>query len=46
MLLSNSSQVHLTTVLMLDTIMVEGEEIVRVAKSSGRICAVNYGYTG
>ncbi len=24
----------------------EGEEIVRVAKSTGRICAVNYGYTG
>lgn len=24
----------------------EGEEIVRLAESSGRICAVNYGYTG
>ena len=24
----------------------EGEEIVRVAEASGRICAVNYGYTG
>ncbi len=24
----------------------EGEEIVRLARSSGRICAVNYGYTG
>ncbi|MEM9232111.1 MAG: Gfo/Idh/MocA family oxidoreductase [Pseudomonadota bacterium] len=24
----------------------EGEEIVRVAKETGRICAVNYGYTG
>jgi len=24
----------------------EGEEIVRVANSTGRICAVNYGYTG
>jgi predicted dehydrogenase len=24
----------------------EGEEIVRIARSSGRICAVNYGYTG
>lgn len=24
----------------------EGEEIVRIAKSSGRICAVNYGYSG
>ena len=24
----------------------EGEEIVRLAKSSGLICAVNYGYTG
>ncbi len=24
----------------------EGEEIVRVTKSTGRICAVNYGYTG
>ena len=24
----------------------EGEEIVRIATSSGRICAVNYGYTG
>ncbi len=24
----------------------EGEEIVRVARASGRICAVNYGYTG
>ncbi|WP_370312198.1 Gfo/Idh/MocA family protein [Sagittula sp.] len=24
----------------------EGEEIVRIARASGRICAVNYGYTG
>ena len=24
----------------------EGEEIVKLAKSTGRICAVNYGYTG
>ncbi|NKB29389.1 MAG: gfo/Idh/MocA family oxidoreductase [Rhodobacteraceae bacterium] len=24
----------------------EGEEIVRIAQQSGRICAVNYGYTG
>jgi predicted dehydrogenase len=24
----------------------EGEEIVRMARSTGRICAVNYGYTG
>ncbi|MGV6889398.1 Gfo/Idh/MocA family protein [Rhodophyticola sp. SM2404] len=24
----------------------EGEEIVRVAKASGKICAVNYGYSG
>jgi predicted dehydrogenase len=24
----------------------EGEEIVKVAKASGKICAVNYGYTG
>ena len=24
----------------------EGEEIVRLSKSTGRICAVNYGYTG
>ena len=24
----------------------EGEEIVRLARASGRICAVNYGYTG
>ena len=24
----------------------EGEEIVRIAQKSGRICAVNYGYTG
>jgi predicted dehydrogenase len=24
----------------------EGEEIVRIAQSSGRICAVNYGYSG
>jgi len=24
----------------------EGEEVVRIAKSTGRICAVNYGYTG
>jgi predicted dehydrogenase len=24
----------------------EGEAIVRIAKASGRICAVNYGYTG
>ncbi|MEM9435057.1 MAG: Gfo/Idh/MocA family oxidoreductase [Pseudomonadota bacterium] len=24
----------------------EGEEIVKIAESSGRICAVNYGYTG
>ena len=24
----------------------EGEEIVRLARSTGRICAVNYGYTG
>lgn len=24
----------------------EGEEIVKVAKDSGKICAVNYGYTG
>lgn len=24
----------------------EGEEIVRLAKETGRICAVNYGYTG
>ncbi|MBX2804908.1 MAG: Gfo/Idh/MocA family oxidoreductase [Hyphomicrobiales bacterium] len=24
----------------------EGEEIVRLAESTGRICAVNYGYTG
>jgi len=24
----------------------EGEEIVRIAEKSGRICAVNYGYTG
>ncbi len=24
----------------------EGEEIVRVARATGRICAVNYGYTG
>jgi predicted dehydrogenase len=24
----------------------EGEAIVRIAKSTGRICAVNYGYTG
>ena len=24
----------------------EGEDIVRLARSSGRICAVNYGYTG
>jgi predicted dehydrogenase len=24
----------------------EGEEIVRLARESGRICAVNYGYTG
>ncbi len=24
----------------------EGEEIVKIAKTSGRICAVNYGYTG
>ncbi|RYG90945.1 Gfo/Idh/MocA family oxidoreductase [Loktanella sp. IMCC34160] len=24
----------------------EGEEIVKLAKSAGRICAVNYGYTG
>jgi predicted dehydrogenase len=24
----------------------EGEDIVRTAKSTGRICAVNYGYTG
>ena len=24
----------------------EGEDIVRIAKSNGRICAVNYGYTG
>ena len=24
----------------------EGEEIVRVARSAGKICAVNYGYTG
>lgn len=24
----------------------EGEEIVKIAKSSGRICAVNYGYSG
>ncbi len=24
----------------------EGEEIVKLAKSSGRICAVNYGYSG
>ena len=24
----------------------EGEEIVRIARDSGRVCAVNYGYTG
>ncbi|MBT8408105.1 MAG: Gfo/Idh/MocA family oxidoreductase, partial [Alphaproteobacteria bacterium] len=24
----------------------EGEEIVKIAQSAGRICAVNYGYTG
>ena len=24
----------------------EGEEIVRIARASGRVCAVNYGYTG
>jgi predicted dehydrogenase len=24
----------------------EGEEIVKIARASGRICAVNYGYTG
>ena len=24
----------------------EGEEIVRISRSTGRICAVNYGYTG
>lgn len=24
----------------------EGEDIVRISKASGRICAVNYGYTG
>lgn len=24
----------------------EGEEIVRIARATGRICAVNYGYTG
>ena len=24
----------------------EGEEIVRLSESTGRICAVNYGYTG
>jgi len=24
----------------------EGEEVVRIAKSTGRICAVNYGYSG
>ncbi len=24
----------------------EGEEIVKIARATGRICAVNYGYTG